>query len=171
MHLQKEKSAVVPSHTSVSENFSEFLVAVVHERETITALLVVGTIHVDLSLLAPVVLSFKLKGAALAYREVASSLQSPFVVLQGSCHLGSDLHPIRHFPPAAIVVPHQKSTTFPFDFLYDVPGDLYLCICRRQSAVFLVSGLNQATKHGIAGMAQVGVFASKDDVVHVWTID
>lgn len=37
--------------------------------------------------------------------------------------------------------------------------------------MFLVPGLDQATKHGIAGMAQVGVFAPKDDVVHVWTID
>lgn len=55
--------------------------AAVNKRETITALLVVGTIHVDLSLLAPVVLSLKLKGAALAYREITSSLQSPFMVL------------------------------------------------------------------------------------------
>jgi hypothetical protein len=141
-----------------------------HVRETQTTV-VVFLLQIDLSFLISVVLTLKLKCAAMVYSEVASGLQSPFVVLHGTRHFGSNLHPIRHFLPAAIVVPHQKSTVFIFDFLYDIPGDLHLRIGCGKFVVFLVSRFDQTTEHRIAGMTQIRVFASENDIVHVWTVD
>lgn len=132
---------------------------------------VVRSVRVYLSLFVFVILSLELKGAALIVLNIFSSLVPTFVILQCARHLCSNLHSISHFPPAAIIVPHQEASFFSFDFLYDAPGDLYLCIRRFEFGVFFVSRFDQTTEHDIPGMTQIGVFASKDDIVHVWAIN
>ena len=136
-----------------------------------TAFVFVGAVSVDLSLFVSVVLSLKLKRATLTRLDIFPSLESTFMVLECARHLGSDLHSIRHFSPASIVVPHQEPTFFLFDFLYDTPGDLYLGIRRFEFVVFFVSRFDQTSKHSIPGVTQIRMFSSKDYVVHVWAVN